>query len=44
MSEWATKEEFGMGNNVAYRRMLFDVRYLASMAIGLISLLSIDAY
>jgi len=44
LSVGATKKEFGMGNNVAYRRMLFDVRYLASMAIGLISLLSIDAY
>ncbi len=44
MSEGATKEEFGMGNNLAYRSWSFDMRYLPSMAIGLISLMSIVAY
>ena len=43
MSEGATMEEFGMGNNLAYRSWGFDMRYLTSMAIGLISLMSIVA-
>jgi hypothetical protein len=43
MSEGATMEEFGMGNNLACRSWGFDMRYLTSMAIGLISLMSIVA-
>ena len=41
MSEWATKEEFGMGNNLAYRSWTFGMRYLPSMAIGLIGLIGL---
>jgi hypothetical protein len=44
MSEGETKEEFGMGNNLAYRSWGFDMRYLTSMAIGLINLMSVVAY
>ena len=43
MSEGATKEEFGMGNNLAYRSWSFGMRYLPSMAIGLIGVTSIVA-
>ena len=43
MSEGATKEEFRMGSDLAYRSWIFDMRYLTSMAIGLISLMSIVA-
>jgi NSS family neurotransmitter:Na+ symporter len=44
MSEEATKEELGMGNNLAYRSWRFVMRYLAPVAIALISLMSIIAY
>ncbi|MBT7225126.1 MAG: sodium-dependent transporter, partial [Gammaproteobacteria bacterium] len=44
MSEEATKEELGMGNNQAYRSWRFVMRYLAPVAIALISLMSIIAY
>ena len=44
MSEEATKEELGMGNNLAYRSWRFVMRYLAPVAIALISLMSIMAY
>ena len=43
MSEGATMEEFGMGNNLAYRSWSFSMRYLPSMAIGVIGLMSIVA-
>jgi hypothetical protein len=43
MSEGATKEEFRMGNNLAYRSWSFGMRYLPSMAIELIGLMSIVA-
>ena len=43
MSEGETKEEFGMGNNLAYRSWSFSMRYLPSMAIGVIGLMSIVA-
>ncbi len=44
MSEDATKEELGMGNNLAYRSWLLVMRYLAPAAIFLISLMRIIAY
>lgn len=44
LSVGATKKEFGTGNNLDYRKMLFDVRYLALISMGLISLMSIDVY
>ncbi|MFT4824703.1 MAG: NSS family neurotransmitter:Na+ symporter [Pseudohongiellaceae bacterium] len=44
MSEEATRDELGMGNNFAYRSWRFVMRYLAPGAILLISLATIIAY
>jgi len=44
MSEEATRDELGMGNNLAYRSWRFVMRYLAPGAILLISLMTIIAY
>jgi NSS family neurotransmitter:Na+ symporter len=44
MSEEATRDELGMGNNLAYRSWRFVMRYLAPGAILLISLVTIIAY